>query len=162
MVALATLPADAEALLATFAAELTEAGIAVPARQYLNPGSLVAWDEPQFTIAVLRIFPGQPGKAVSQPVLPGAIQRSVSFGILLLVEVPALNAQGDLPATSDLDTSGQFIAQLAADFWTVAVELWTEGKFAPLNADVLLGDVTPVGPQGGLAGVSIEIQMSLL
>lgn len=162
MATLATLPADAEAILAEFAAGLTEAGIEVPSRRYLNPGSLVAWDEPQLTIAILRIFAGQPGKAMSQPVLPGAIQRSVSLGILFLQTVPSLDASAGLPATDKLDAAGLVIAQLAADFWSIAVALWTAGKLTPLNADVLLGDVTPVGPQGGLAGVSIEIQMSLL
>jgi hypothetical protein len=161
MATLATLPADLEVILTEFSLALDAAGVDVPDRQYLNPGALIAWDEPQLTIGVIRIGMGQPGESVGSSLLASQFNFSVTFGLLLIVEVPALVDAG-LPSTPDLDAAGQALIGLSTTLWTTAIALRAAGKLAPGNAGVALGPLAPVGPSGALAGVSLQIEMSLV
>jgi hypothetical protein len=157
---LATLPADAEAILTEFAVALNAIDVEVPERIYLNDGLMVAWDAPQFTIAVIRIYPGQPGAEDSQSQRSGQYNWSVSFGLLFLQKVAV--GKGQSPRYQDLDSDGQSITGLMPIFINTAVALREADKLSPLGGSVVIGPCATVGPQGGLAGVSLQLDMSIL
>jgi hypothetical protein len=159
---LANLPADCEAILGEFVTALEAAGIDLSCRKYVNPGNLVAWDEQQLTIAVARIYMGEPGMPVGSSLIAGQFHQSVSFGLLYLFPVPGLTGNGAFPATADLDAAGKTTAEVASIFWEVAVNLRVTDKLSPGGGSVVIGPLSTMGPEGGLAGIALQLDMSLL
>jgi hypothetical protein len=162
---LATLPADSEALLAAISNGIEAAygdGFEMPGRQYLNPGTLIAWDEPQLTIAVIRIAPGQPGQQDAQSILPSMLNWSVTWGLLWLFEIPALTDSGT-PETATLDAAGQSYVDYMTTMFSVAVAQRINGLLTPaLAGNVSIGPITSVGPEGAMSGIALQIEASLL
>lgn len=164
---LASLPADCETILGQFADALqagfdeSGSGLSVPERRYLNPGSLVAWDEPQLTIAVIRIYMGEPGAQVTTSVLASQVHQSVSLGILYVDQVPGLQADGSFPPTDALDSAGVSLVSLIPTFWRAAVSLRESGILYE-GGSCALGPLTTVGPEGFLAGLSVQVDASVM
>ena len=148
-----------EAVRAVFAA----AGVDLPDRQYAASAAVgsIAWDCAQLVVGVGRIFPGIPGAEFTGQDLAGCRgPRVQSMAVVLLRCVPVPDEEGEPPTSAELDTSA---AELLAD-----ADLLHDGLIDHLLAngaawnDVRawrVGALDAVGPEGGLAGWSLVVEV---
>lgn len=159
---LANLPLLARRLLDDFAGYLLGQGLEVPGRQYRAPGSSLAWDAEQLTVLLVGVYRGQPGSGLAAVEPVAQLTQYAVFDLVLVREVPALDeGQPDLvPADADVDAAGAAAMEDYSACWTAAVAMvaayqQAAGRVASVD------QVTPQGPMGGLAGVSVRMSVVL-
>ena len=166
MASINDLGATAEAILNAFATQLELQGVELPKVQYVAPGSMIAWDAPSLTVALETITQGQPGAPFGQTYQIGTVtELSASFGILLIREIPALTSEGSLddmiPSQFVLDTAGQSILGDAANLVKAAIAIHDKYLITSPGEGFVIGPITPLGPQGGMAGHKLNLEISL-
>jgi hypothetical protein len=142
--------------------------VALPARQYIAPGlpALDAWDCEQFMVGLVGVTNGgaRQGQASVAP-RTGAVasvltQRQAIYGIQLVRCAPRMDDER-LPDPAEVNTAGrahlidagllsQAIVNLASD-----PPDWFD-KAANIDA----GQVTPMGPAGGYAGIEANVTIT--
>lgn len=163
-VQLRDLGAEAARLLQLFADQLVELDIEIPETQMVSPGSIPAWDGEMLVCSLQRVDQGHPGATQ-----PGTMYRAVfavTFAVTLVRSVPALFGDGQpgpamIPAPEDVTVSGTSGFDDAAALIVAAAAIHEGNLFTDPGDDFEIGGVTPVGPQGGLAGQSISITTSV-
>lgn len=141
-----------------------DAGVALPERQYLAPGPLAAWDGEHLAVTVSGVLPGT-SDATSRPgALPGRGVGSMTtpratYDARMLRCIPTLNDHGDPPTAEELTECSETLLRdlgLLLD----AAYAWSASE-AP-GIVVTVGQATPLGPEGALAGYAVHCTVSPL
>jgi hypothetical protein len=153
---LVNLADTAEAILAAYVATLPTFGIALPDRQYVGPGTLVAWDADQLVVTMPTLNVGKPGAPSGGQSHPDAVTFYAEFGVLLVRKVAGLTGGGlageMIPYAQDLDADGQQAMSDASALVRATVAIWSAQSLGPIGGGFVVGACTAFGPEGGLAG----------
>lgn len=158
----------ADALLdaAEGALVLATTGHAAPSHAWVSHGEPAvdhACDGGQVTVHLVRLFHDPPfGQYGAATVTPQKchLTPQATFEIQLWRCVPTLGDGGESPPTADMDTSA---GNLLTDLWAILTEIYdrfyAETLFGDptLCRDVTIGEVAPLGPEGGAAGWSAQV-----
>lgn len=165
MASITALPAFAEQVLAAFKAQLTVQAVSLPERQYVTPGSMVPWDGEQLTVSLMGIDQGHPGAGQAASVIPETATFYASFSVNLIRKVPIINtegfAAGEVPTAEDLDASGQGLVGDAAALILAGSQVHLARVLVGPGEEMVIGPLSPVGPEGGLAGSRLLVSVSL-
>jgi hypothetical protein len=159
------LAAGAQGLLNSFATELAALGIDVPPAQYVASG-IVAWDGESLTVYLGTIDQGQPGAPIGTSFQVGAATiLSATFYVQILRETPALNGEGfaaDMTPSPDvLGEAGLMAVGDAGALIQAAIAIHTKYLATGPGEGFKIGPVTPLGPEGGLGGMRLALEVSL-
>jgi hypothetical protein len=126
---------------------------------------MVAWDGEQLTVSLMGIDQGKPGGSVSTNVIPQALMLFASFSVNLIRAIPTIGtegfAAGEVPTPEDLDASGQQLLDDAAQLVLAASAFHQAYLLTDPGMDMVIGPLSPVGPEGGLAGSRMLVSVSL-
>jgi hypothetical protein len=136
-----------------------DAGAVDYGTQYVAPGLTVAYDGPQVTTNVSRLFHGQPGSEQStfNPRMPAPL--SCDLQVVILRTTPVQQEDGSPP---DVDTLQANAQQNVLDLVTLRQILYdvvTKNQLVEQGPPIALNPVVPLGPQGGLVGVAGTISL---
>lgn len=155
--------ATAQAVLETVVIEFTGAGIDLPARQVLVPGLHPAYDCPQLTVAVQNIRLGLLGEQDDRPMPACPSLRYARFRVELVRCTPTQRTRS-APTPEALDVSTR---EVLRDLHTLQRALTGGRAFiagagqvaAGRGVPVYIGNITPLGPEGGLVGCQADIDV---
>lgn len=147
------------------ALEVSRTGIAVPSRQYVSHGRPAV----DFCdTGILVVYGDAPSIQLSKPRQDIAEQAGQFMFMAIadmFVEVwrcaPSLDDTGGAPTATALTASATALAVDAHALWTGLVRAQTGGTLFPTgmaNVRAEFGDVTPIGPQGGMAGWRMRVR----
>lgn len=168
--ALATSVLDAaQALLDAVVDAGAEHGVTLPNRRYVTAGVTgeEAWDGPQVVVGLLALGAatsavgdiqflrtGGPGGAVSLP--------SATFRVEIVREVPGLDDDGNPPKVAKEQAAGERAMGDAQLLHYVRGRVLTNGLLDDgEGSDAAAGPVTPAGPAGYHAGMSLAVTVTL-
>ncbi len=159
-------PEAAPALLAAFKTQLEELDVTVPERAYIAPGQVAVWDGEQLTVTLTGIGQGSPGKPDPGTFVPGAEILQAGYAVYLIREVPGLSGegaiQGQLPSAEELDESGQQTVADAQAMFDAAMAIHADHTITEAALQGFsVGELSTLGPEGGLAGVRLPIGINL-
>lgn len=150
---------------------LTVAGIDVPAHRYIHAGE-IAHDlvgekcAEAFIVSWEANFQGQigfTGGGVPEAAIRCAMPMSAQLTVVLLRCVPVLTSAGRPPTAASLDASA---TQILTDAWTLAavtIDSTLASDLLTQHIDLVgIGNVSAVGPQGGVGGSAMSLMMSIL
>ena len=163
---LASLGTAAETLLADFIAQLTALGYNVPSIQYVANGT-IPWDGESLTVNLGTFVQGQPGQPFSGTFPDGGIGTNLTLAVFvqILREVPVpKDGPGNtliMPSEPQLNASGVQAFSDAAGLVQAAIAIHASYEATDPGEGFALGDLTPLGPEGGLAGVRLALHVSL-
>lgn len=164
MPSLSTLGTDTGTLLALLAAQLTQAGIEVPARQQVAIGAVQVWDGEQLTVQSSSIEMGQPGRPYGGTAIPAsAIVVYATFVIVLLRSIPVATGGprgARVPNAATISKFGEQLSQDMGGLVNAAIQIQAAGEWA-VPEGFHIGPCRPVGPDGGLAGSTLQLDVSL-
>ena len=149
-------------LMATVLATYEKAGVELPERQYLAPGPLAAWDGPHLAVTLTGTLPGTSDTSARPGGLPGKGVGSMSipratYDARVLRCIPTLDDDGNAPTAEELTEATETLLRdlgLLLD----AAYAWA-AKENP-NVTVTVGQATPLGPEGQLAGYAVHCTAS--
>ncbi|MEV1294437.1 hypothetical protein [Pseudonocardia sp. NPDC049635] len=154
----------AAALMAAVVAAYADAGVPIPQRQYLAPGPLAAWDGEHVAVTLAQTLPGTadntnrpgayPGRGVGSVALPRA-----TYDARVLRCVPTLDSSGDPPSVEELTACTEL---LLADLGVLLDASYRWAAKQPPGIVVTVGQATPLGPEGALAGYAVHCTASLV
>lgn len=142
-------------------AGLTLAGFAVPDRRYVTAGE-VAYDCNQLAVALEGLFVGLPNQPQVGPggahagYIPWTVAMAVTY--TLCVPVPS----NGVPAAADLSAKGHEIASAAGLIAAVLTDTYLVGNITDPCNGAALGPTAFIGPDGGVFGVSVGIQVQVV
>ena len=152
-------------LLGYFIAEFEILGANVPSECYVASGS-VPWDGESLTVSFGSIGQGQPGAAFGGT-FPAAIPTNMTATMFVQVlrEVPIVQDSPSghviIPTLAQMTTAGQQGFDDASALATAAIQIHAKYLITDPGEGFVISDVIPIGPDGGLAGVRLSIQVSL-
>lgn len=143
-----------------------ESAVELPERQYVTPGIVPAYDEPQLTVSVQAIRVGIPGQQIAAPIVNCPPVRYITLRAELIRCTPTVTGQGAPPKAAELLASaGEVLRDLELVDRIVRESRTTlAGKGDPTHGvgiPVAMTGTSPVGPDGGLAGVRVDIDVPL-
>lgn len=159
-------------LLDTIAAELVSRGIDVPDdRRYIHAG-VIAHDfagekcAEAFIVAWTGSSQGELGSNVQGTPIPirCSMPLNHTFAIAMLRCVPIVKQSGQPPSAADLQSSGEQILTDSMTICAAIVDLAVSHSLIPTygeNAQAAIITTTPIGPQGGVGGVVVQLAVSL-
>lgn len=151
--------------------------VALPARRFVAPGAPreVAWDpQGQVHVALDHILAGLNPLMPPQPAqLPrsgpaadvGSLNRSALFEVQIVRCQPSLTGAGRIPSRDTLDEQGVTLIADAGHLSRAAIAAAKAGDWlreGVRGAQITVGDVTTVGPQGELSAVGLQLTIPLL
>lgn len=147
-------------VLALVVTGFTAASITLPERQYVAPGTIVAYDCAQLTVAVQRIVVGIPGARINPT---RAVQcppiRYATYQVELVRCTPVPDEAGNPPSVADLTASAKETVRdldvLEKCLQDGAVALSGPGDL------VVVGQATPVSASGGYVASLVQIDVPL-
>jgi hypothetical protein len=153
-------------LLGLVSASLTEAGVSVPARSYIAPGGSVAADGEQLVVVLSKIEEGQPGMPGGGYNVSPMTFNSLTLAVSLLRPVPTIKngtaGKVSIPSASQLNAAGTLMMTDSIALWNAARSIKANPSLLGLapNQPFVLGPLTPYGPDGGIAGHTMEMAWS--
>lgn len=151
-------------LLSQIVQGYTEAGVTLPDRQYVTPGVVPAYDDEQLTVSVLAVRVGILGRVIGAPIPECGALRYVSMRAELLRCTPTVGESGDAPPAAALLASAQEILRDLALVHQIVYA--SRGTLAGggdavkgVGLPVAMTGTTPVGPDAGLAGVRVDVDV---
>lgn len=160
----------AQRLLDLVVALAAAEGIELPGRQYVTGASgNEAWDCEQVVVGITGLTPGNAGRAATLlgqptntppggPMLVAAVLR-----VEIVRAVPVFDDEGEPPPVTDMNDAGVAALRDAALLNAVRVKATSEATLTSgESGDVLPGNITPAGPEGGFAGMSLTITVTAL
>jgi hypothetical protein len=111
--------------------------------------------------------PGQAGKPVSASYRTSdQIMMSVILYVQIIREVSTfgygyMGGAVQLPGPDDLNDEGMCALNDAGYLIAAAIAIKTAGQAVPLGIDYAIGNCVPLGPDGGLAAMRIELNISI-
>lgn len=144
-------------ILDTAVLALDSNGIDPPDRRVIAPGE-IADDCNQIAVALVRVFTGTPGREVNLPEQCGNA-RTAEYVIRPVRCVAVVDDQGHPPSDVQQTDDAEVVYR---DLWTIHQELiqrWADGTFLDgLCGELLIGNIGPAGPEGGLSGYEMVVQ----
>lgn len=167
MLRLSALGDSANELLNAFSAQLVtdNPDFDLSGNSYVGAGE-IPWDAPGLFVYLGGGHSGQPGMPMSTDVRSvNAFTFSVQFYVQLLREVATFgywNDSGVNPAPDDvLNGNGVQAINDAGALLRAAVGLKAAGNLVRREAGFVIGQVTPVGPMGGMAAMRLQLDLSV-
>lgn len=149
--------------------------VALPAAQYVAPGAPreVPWDDPagQLTVAMQTSVTGLNALSPPQPILnrraavqPGTANLQMQYIVQLVRCQPSLTRSGRFVGRTTLEAQGLALISDAEHLGRAVIGAVVNGDLtrAGVGAEILVGDVTPVGPMGELAAVELPVTIPLV
>lgn len=139
------------------------AGVEPPEAQYLAPGPLAAWDGPHLAACLVQVLPGtsdgttKPGGWNGNQVGSVSTPRAM-YEARVLRCIPTVDDNG--PPHPDAITDAAQTLLVDCGLLLDAAFAWANAL--PLGTKVTVGQATPLGPEGGLAGYSVQCVASPL
>lgn len=162
---LTSLADSAQTLLEQLAIQLAILGVDVPPSQYVGSG-IIPWDGPSLTLYLGTIGQGQPGVPIGT-----SFQTAEStilwctFYAQLLREVPSLQPGSMVgtmvPDADELGGAGALSISDAQGLTQAAIVIHQDYTATDPGQGFVIESVTPLGPDGGLAGMRLALSMSL-
>lgn len=148
------------AVLAAVVAGYAEAGVALPAKQYVAEGP-PAYDCEQVVVAFARLRPGLPGASdVTSPDMQRAtLPRVVTWAVHVVRCVPVQTGKRP-PSATQLGDSAAGVLTDASVLPRSVVNAWRAGDLASCSGLAVL-EVAPAGPEGGVAGTVLTLDAQL-
>ena len=162
---LPTLAADAQDLLEQFAQQLDDLGVVVPPSQYVGSG-IIAWDGESLTVTLGTIGQGQPGMPIGTTFIPGDVSVMwATFYVQIIRIAPALSGEGftsDLtPSPETLGGAGQEAVNDGRALVQAAIAIHASYSATGPGEGFVIGPLMPLGPEGGLSAMRLQIDVSL-
>ena len=153
----------ANKLLGLVVEQLGEQGVSIPDRVYAAPGMDLAFDCEQLTVHLSRIISNFQGADTPYPVRTHKILRkSAEYYITLCRCVPTIRDDGSPPSPESLSASAN-VAMTDMRCLRVALEtIEHKHLMVPPNVPVTLGQVTTMGPLGGIIASQITYTLELV
>lgn len=159
----------ANGLLAYIVTFFSANGVNLPARQYVTAGdaATVAWDCEQLVVCLADIGWGRSmdatqlsptfGKAASVNAM-----RHATYAIELIRKAPTVGESGDIPSVQQMNDAGMQ-SLIDAGLLSQALVNFVAFRNAtlPVGGSVQAGAVQPIGPEGGLVGLSGALVMTI-
>lgn len=162
------LPTLAQRIFDGIRDHFAEAGVDLPERQYIAPGGPrdVAWDCPQFTVALGGIGWGQaidasqPSPRAGLPMSVAAMRHAV-FAIQIVRCTPVAPPRQSFPSVAELHAAGNEFLRDAGLLSQALVTLVAQLRQS-LSRESLAqaGAVEPIGPDGGFHAVESTIMIT--
>ena len=157
---------SAQNYLSAFATELATliGDENVPDTQYVAAGE-IPWDGEALIIALGTIAQGVPGRPMGTSLV--APSEAISFTTLyveLIRRAANVGIQGGLIALPDANTLNNQGVQAMNDAGAMvqtAINLKAQEQPVELGVDYGIGQCVPLGPEGGLVGVRLALDISL-
>ena len=161
-----TLAELAVTLLDAFVAQLEAQDVPVPERRYVAPGSVIAEDGEQLAVILGLVGQGQPGKPEPGTYVPGSEILMAQFDLQLIRTIPALNGEGFppqmIPGAVALGESGVQLINDAEALVKAAIAIHAAKTVTEAALQgFAIGPASPLGPEGGLAGTRILVEIGL-
>lgn len=161
---LATLGASAQALLDAFVTELNALGVNVPDAAYVAPGE-IPWDGESLVLSLSEISTGQPGQPIGSSIQSvNAIETFVTLGVELIRPTSTEGYGGGplgLPSIEDMAEDGVNALNDAGALYQAAINIKGAGLIVSRGAGFVIGQCVPIGPNGGLAAMRLDIALSV-
>lgn len=161
------LGASANDLLEAFRGQLIEdnADFELPGTQYVGAGE-IPWDGPGLYVYLGSGVTGQPGRGISTAVFSTqAITRTMLFYVQLLRECLTFGYWGDdwrsLPPDDQINAEGMRLMDDAGALVAAAIHLQTKKVIVPNPMGFAIGQIMPIGPQGGLVGIRLPLDLTI-
>jgi len=161
----------ARRLLAAVEESAATLGFDLPARRYVTPGVSggEAWDCEQVVVGAVSVNPGIASAAAGQL---GALMRVPAGGVVIaditlrveiVRDVPVMEDDGNPPDADDITNAAEAAFKDLAVLRDVVVRIQRDALLTDgVRATMLVSAITPTGPQGGLAGVALQIAVDVL
>ena len=140
-------------LLNTINTVFDEAGISLPARQYVAVGALSTVDKEQLVVMYGGTYAGLPGNEFTAPV-GEEDPKSATFNVELWREMPALSMSGTAPSEEEIAAASEMVMD---DSWWLLQSAFAANQRGP-------GVIARVGvnePQGDYHGLSMIVEMNI-
>lgn len=150
----------AHEILATAIDALEDNAITPPVRQFVSPGA-IADDCDQIAVELARIFTGRPGAEVAEPEQCGYARTAEFFIRIVRCLASASDDDDIIPTPDELNGDAKIVMR---DIWVIHQELITRraaGTFLDRCQNLLVGNALPAGPEGGLGGWQLLIQVQI-
>jgi hypothetical protein len=158
---------SANDLLEAFRAQLIEdnADFDLPPNQYVGSGE-IPWDGPGLYVYLGSGVTGQPGRGTATAVFStSAITRTMLFYVQLLRDCSTFGYWGDdwrsIPANADLNYEGMRAMDDAGAMVAAAIHLQTKKIIVANPMGTAIGQIMPIGPQGGLVGMRLPLDLTI-
>lgn len=155
----------AEEILEGASLSLSDVGLNVPGRRFVSPGIIAddVWANEceQLAVRLVRIYTGLPGDETAFPEQCG-FARSASFELRITRCITDMDNQATAPTPTDLSGDALVLLSDAYALYINLIERKASGDFLARHQNALIGNLAPHGPQGGVAGVTFQIDVQLL
>lgn len=158
----ADLASSAKTLLDLLTAELEAAGVSIPDLAYVAPGGVLIPDGEQLVVLLGRLGEGAPGSAVGGFTVPDMTFRHVEFNVCLLRKVASLDTKSRTPSASAINADGMTTMGDSINLFDAGQAIKNTYAVAEPLQPIIVGPLTPWGPEGGLAGSQLEMAWTLL
>ena len=162
---LSDLGTSANGLLEAFAAQLvaTNPDFPLPPNRYVGAGE-IPWDGEGLYVYLAGGVTGQPGIPQTTNVAAAqGVTFSVQFYVMLVRSVSSFGYWAgdniDVPSNADLGFEGHLAVGDAGALLGAAAAIKAAKSVVKNSQGFVIGQVTPVGPQGGLAAVRLLIDL---
>lgn len=164
------LSAAATELLGLVESVAAAEGVTLPERRYVAPGgpTAIAWDCDQVTVSLATLQSQVAALFGADQVLPApSLERGAPsvptgiFAVTIVRYVPTLDDNGDPPPADQIALAGAQALDDAALLRLVAAKAATNGALTHA-AEILIGNVTPLGPEGGTAAMQLALGITVV
>lgn len=148
-------------ILATAVDILETEGRVVPPRRFVTFGE-IGLDCNLLAVGWQNAYAGIAGQPDQQPEGLGFVQRAATFDLRRLRCVSSLDERGTPPSPDALNAEAE---ELLTDLWTIYqgfVERKSDRTFLTSCDGFSLGNAIAVGPQGGVGGWSLPMDVQIL
>jgi hypothetical protein len=165
-VKLVGLGSSAQELLTAMSTQLvTLLGAAnVPKAQYVAAGE-VPWDGESLIVSMGSIGTGQPGIAIAQSLIsPSQIETYVTLYVELIRAVSTYgygSGVKGIPQPAQMGKEGLQALNDAGALVSAAIAVKAASTLVTLGAGFAIGPCVPIGPDGGLAAMRLELALSI-
>jgi hypothetical protein len=141
------------------------AQVTLPTRQYVVPGLAAAYDCPQLTVTIQAVQVGVPGQAIGQPIANCQRLRYATYRVELLRKTPTQQGSAP-PSVAKLDESAKEVLRdmevIHGALLDQRAKIAGQGNPARgVGVPIAIGNATPIGAEGGLAGTRVDIDVPL-
>lgn len=153
----------AEDLLTFVVQDMTAQGVTLPTVQYVAPGSNIAYDGPQVTTNIVRIFAGNPGS--QDPFEQTFVFFSVELQVVIVRNTPTLEEIGGrvkVPSTTQLKTSAQEMLADVTALTQTLINCKQRNILCSAAMPAIVGPIATEGPEGGVVATVGLFTMPLL
>lgn len=153
----------AQEILDAAADSLVDDGLAVPDKVYVSPGAIADFPDDcpdQLAVHLQRVYSGIPGTEVASPEDCG-FARTAEFVVRLVRCLDSSDDDEGNPSSAALDADAHGLLQ---DGWSLHQGLlsrYAAGTFLSACQALVVGNLTSVGPQGGLGGWQLLVQAQI-